>query len=217
MRPLRLIVVDDHEAVAASFVHALGTCPDLRVLAAASCVDSAVELLRRHRPDVAVVDLLLGEARATARFDELRAASPGTALLVVTGWPSVHDLEEAFSAGASGFLSKARTLDELADAVRRTASGEVVVDPSLVGELAALASASRGARLDLDDLRMLRLLADGGSTEEVAERCYWSPHTVRARIAAVEATLGASSRVEAVREAERRGLISPTPPAALAR
>lgn len=205
-----VVVIEDHELVAAALKASLDREADLSVAALARSIPEAVDALTRHRPHVAVTDLRLGGASAVDRLDELRAASPATRLLVLTGWPTQQSMLDALEAGAAGYLSKTRPLEQLVDAIHRVARGETVVDPEMLGAL--VRPPGEDERLSHREVEVLEHLARGSTTAEMAAALHLSAHTVRGCVGSVLRKLGVHTRVEAVGEGLRRGLITPGPP-----
>lgn len=211
---LRVLIVDDHEMVGAALEHALQHEPDMAVVGIAPDGAHAVVLAQRHRPDVAVTDFQLRADQSTAWFERIRAAAGGCAILVLTGWPAERSMLAALDAGAVGYLSKEQPMSALVDGVRRVAGGETVVAPSLMSKLAMRSVSSRPDRAQLSrrELEVLHHLAAGSDTESVAAALGISPHTVRNHVGKVMLRLGVHSRLEAVSEAVRRGVIAPPTP-----
>lgn len=206
---IRVLVVDDQELVRAALSRALDAQDDVDVVGTAASIEDAARALERDRPDVALVDLCLGRERPLERMLELQRSSPATKLLVVTGWATGHALESALGAGARGLVSKTQPLAELIDGVRRVHRGEVVICPELVPELIRRATAPSDTDLTERERRVLELLASARATGEIATLLCLSEHTVRNGIRCLLTKLGVHTRVEAVSEASRRGLILP--------
>lgn len=209
---IRTLVIDDHALVGSALVRALGMFADIAVVGSATSVDEAVDALHRLRPDVALVDLRLGAELSVDRMVDLLGASPGTRLLVLTAWATEHGLDRALAAGARGLLSKEQPLDDLVEGIRRVHAGELVVCPELVDVLVRRATGPTAPTLDVRELEVLTLLAEARSTDDIASRLFLSEHTVRNRIRSLMAKLDAHTRVEAVREGLRRGLVLPAEP-----
>ncbi len=208
---IRTLVIDDHALVGSALCRALATFDDVEVLGATTSIDEAVDVLDRLRPDVALVDLRLGAEVSVDRMVDLLGASPGTRLLVLTAWATEHGLDRSLASGARGLLSKEQPLDELVEGIRRVHAGELVVCPDLVDALVQRA-ATRPVTLDERELEVLGLLAEARSTDDIAARLFLSEHTVRNRIRSLMAKLDAHTRVEAVSEGLRRGLLLPVEP-----
>ncbi len=210
----RVLVVDDHEMVGAALTAALALEPSIEVVGLASDGAHATGLARQHQPDVVVTDFQLRDEQAPDFFDAFRAASDGCAILVLTGWPTERSMLLALDAGAAGFLSKDQSMEALVDGVRRVAAGEMVVAPALVPVLARRSTMTRPDRRQLSrrELEILDQLAGGADTAAVAAELGISPHTVRNHVARLMVRLGCHSRLEAVSEAVRRGIITPPAP-----
>ncbi|MGK2947752.1 MAG: response regulator transcription factor [Acidimicrobiales bacterium] len=205
-----VVVIEDHELVAAALKASLDREADLVVTGLARSIPEAVAALARHRPHVAVTDLRLGAGSSVDHLGELRASSPTTRLLVLTGWPTQQSMLDALEAGAAGYLSKTRPLSDLVDAIHRVARGETVVDPEMLDAL--VHPASPAERLSSREVEVLEHLSQGSTTAEMASALNLSAHTVRSLVGAVLRKLGVHTRVEAVGEGLRRGLITPGPP-----
>ncbi|HEU5083572.1 MAG TPA: response regulator transcription factor [Acidimicrobiales bacterium] len=205
-------VLEDHEMVASALEAALEQDSRLHVVGTTPAVAGALDLLRRHEPDVLVTDLRLDGVEIADRFPDLLAVVPGLRILVVTGWATERTLFESLDHGAHGFIAKSQPLDELVDAVTRVAGGETVVAPPLLPALVRRTSQRAGrdpAALTPRELEVLQLLGEGVGTRAMASRLAVSPNTIRNHIRAVLGKLGASTRLEAVTIARRMDLIAP--------
>lgn len=212
--PTRVLIVEDHQMVAGALRSMLQAEPFLDVVGIAASADDAVKMSAQHRPDVVVTDFQLGAEQAPVWLDRFREAAGGCAILVVTGWATERAMLSALDAGANGFLSKEQPMSDLADGVKRVAAGEMVVAPSLLGVLARRSAGSRRDRTQLSrrELEVLDQLASGADTAAMAIDLGLSQHTVRNHVAKVMLRLGVHSRLEAVSEAVRLGIISPPVP-----
>jgi DNA-binding NarL/FixJ family response regulator len=221
MDRVRTLVVDDHEMVAKALASALAEEPGLHVVGTAGSVGEAVDVARRRRPDVILTDLALPEGEVTAHLGRLTSAAPGAQVVVMTGLPTERSFVAALRAGAVGYVAKAQPIEDLVRAVLRVADGELVVPPPFLGALLEHsgfgATRPRPATLTSREIDVVQLLAHGCSTAEVAEQLCVAVNTVRNHLAGAMAKLGASSRLGAVAEALRLGLISPPVPAAVGR
>jgi two-component system response regulator DevR len=141
---------------------------------------------------------------------ELRALRPGLGIVVLTASAADHVLMAAIEAGASGFLSKTRSIDEVTAAVRAAAAGESVISPEMLARLLPRFQRSTGhgvAELTDREREVLSLVAEGLSNAAIAERLIVSVHTVRNHIASMSSKLGAHSKLEALSIAVRQGLL----------
>jgi DNA-binding NarL/FixJ family response regulator len=197
-RAMKVMVVDDHDVVQWGFRLLLGEQAWVERCLAASSGEEAIELAARLRPDVALVDLFLGEESGAELCQEIRKVAPATRILLISGagWIS---REAARAAGASGFVSKDWSAADVARAVRMVGKGMTVFAPQSEPVPASLSRRER---------EVVALMAGGATNKEIAERLFLSPHTVKDHTSAVYRKLGVRNRAEAVRRAERLGLTS---------
>lgn len=208
--PVRVLVVDDHAVLASSLGQVLDAEPDLTTVGVAGSLAEARSLLRTAAPDVVLLDHRLPDGDGVGAIPELRELRPSVQVVVLTASAADHVLIAAIEAGASGFVSKTRGLDEVTGAVRAAASGEALISPEMLARL--LPRLSRGAHRPHHDLtererEVLGLLADGLTNAAIAARLVVSVHTVRNHIANLSAKLGAHSKLEALSIAVREGLL----------
>ena len=195
-RGLRILIVDDHAVVQWGFQILLGKQSWVERCVATSEPGEALEAAKRLAPDVALVDLFLGESSGAELCESIRAASPRTRVLLISGvgWISP---QAAQAAGASGFISKDWSAEEVAGAVRMVAKGMTVFTRREDAPASPLTERER---------EVVELMASEATNREIADRLYLSPHTVKEYASSVYRKLGARNRAEAVRRAERLGL-----------
>jgi DNA-binding NarL/FixJ family response regulator len=195
---LRVLVVDDHDVVQWGFRVLLERQPWVERCLAARNGAEAVEAARRVKPDVALVDLFLGSESGAEVCESLRAASPATNVLLVSGAGTISPAA-ARAAGASGFVSKDWGAPDVVKAVRMVGLGMDVFTP---------APAPQRIELSAREREVVELIASGATNREIAERLILSPHTVKEYTSSVYRKLGARNRADAVKRAQRVGLIS---------
>jgi two-component system response regulator DesR len=195
-RPLRVLIVDDHAVVQWGFKVLLGRQRWVDRCVVASNPEEAIAAAERLKPHVALVDLFLGERSGAELCEAIRGVSPDTRMLLISGvgWISP---QAARTAGASGFVSKDWSADEVAMAVRMVGKGMTVF-----GRQEEAPSTPLSAR----EREVLTLIASGATNREIAERLYLSPHTVKEHASSLYRKLGVKNRAEAARRAERLGL-----------
>lgn len=193
---LNVLVVDDHAVVQWGFRLLLGRQPWIGRCVAASDPDEAIELAKASEPDVALVDLFLGERSGAELCEAIREVSPKTRALLISGvgWISP---EAAKAAGAAGFISKDWSADEVANAVRMVGRGMTVFAREAEGPATPLSPRER---------EVLALIGEGATNREIASRLFLSPHTVKDHTTALYRKLGVRNRAEAARRAEQLGL-----------
>lgn len=203
---IRVAVVDDHAMVRDGLVAALRADPLIDVVGAAGSLAAAVELVGALNPDVAVVDLDLGDGTA-AQLPALLPTGSTTRIVIITGMDDRAGLDAAVSAGCAGFVGKGRGLDHLIDAVRAVAAGASVFPADLLSKVL------RGDRpiptpLTDREQEVLELLARAHTAEQIAERLHLSLHTVRNHIRSILTKMNASTQLEAVVNAARAGIVT---------
>ncbi|MGI5119458.1 response regulator [Marinactinospora thermotolerans] len=216
--PIRVLVCDDQALIRTGLSTIIDAQPDLAV--AGECGDgrTAVELARRLRPDVVVMDVrmpILDGIEATRLLAGAGVEHP-VKVLVVTTFNLDEYVYEALRAGASGFLLKDAPPDRLLHGIRTVAMGTALLDPQvtrqLVGRYAArIRPAENGARdtpLTPRELEVLRLIADGLSNSEIAATLVISHETVKTFVSRILTKLGLRDRVQAVVYAYRHGLVT---------
>jgi DNA-binding NarL/FixJ family response regulator len=209
-RPIRVLIVDDHEMLASSLAMVLDAEGDITSVGVATTLAQARSLIGTTHPDVLLLDHRMPDGDGVAAISGLRALRPSVGVVVLTASSADHVLLAAIEAGASGFLSKTRSVDEVTAAVRAAAAGESVISPEMLARL--LPRFGRGGPQSMGELTdrerdVLALVAEGLSNAAIAERLVVSVHTVRNHIASLSAKLGAHSKLEALSIAVRRGLL----------
>ncbi|MET8895521.1 response regulator transcription factor [Streptomyces albogriseolus] len=216
--PIRVMVVDDHpmwrDAVARDLSES-----GFEVVATAGDGDQAVRRANAAAPDVLVLDLNLPGKPGVQVCKEVVAADPSVRVLVLSASGEHADVLEAVKSGATGYLLKSASTEELRDAVRRTADGDPVFTPGLaglvLGEYRRLASEpaapsageeQKAPRLTERETEVLRLVAKGLSYKQIAERLVISHRTVQNHVQNTLGKLQLHNRVELVRYAIERGL-----------
>ena len=218
-RPLRVVLADDQELVRAGFRVILGTEDGIEVVGEAGDGRAAVELVERLRPDVVLMDVQMPGVdglEATRRI--LGAASPDSPVKVVilTTFDREDYLFEALRCGASGFLLKNASPEDLVDAVRIVARGDALLSPEVTRKVVArfttpatTAPVSRPPELTDREFEVLVLLARGASNAEIADELFLGESTVKTHVSRVLAKLGLRDRTHAVVFAYENGIVAP--------
>ena len=210
MSEIRVVIVDDERLFAELMRVALKGADGIRVEAVVHNMKTAIAALNEHRPDVVLADYHLPDGTGADLARAVRGSLPDTAVLVLTADPSAATLNDVARSGAVGHLTKERGFAEVVESVRAAASGEILFAPSELQRL-LLESATHKKivePLTTRELEVLRLLASGTSTTAAAVALGISTATLRAHVQAVLRKLGAHSRLEAVAEAARLGLVT---------
>jgi DNA-binding NarL/FixJ family response regulator len=195
---MRVLVVDDHDVVHWGFRVLLGQQPWVERCLAARTGAEALALTRRWEPHVALVDLFLAGESGADVCAAIRAQSPGTRVLLISGAGRMSPAA-AKAAGAAGFVSKDLDAVEVARAVRMVGQGMTLYPPKADQPAPLLTERER---------EVLELIGAGATNREIAEQLYLSPHTVKEHTSALYRKLGARNRAEAVQLAQRIGLLA---------
>jgi DNA-binding NarL/FixJ family response regulator len=200
------VVVDDHPALVEAIVSVLEE-HGIEVLGQAPDAGAGLELIRRLRPTIAIVDVRMPGMTGIDLAREVSRTVAETAVGLYTGYGDRAVLLEALDAGARGFILKEAPLDDLVRAVRVIASGATYVDPVLAGVLVGAEATEKLPSLTQRERDVLRLLAEGLSNEQAGQRLFISAETVRTHVRSAMAKLDADTRTQAVATAIRRSLI----------
>ncbi len=205
---IRVVLVDDHQMFTESLARVLARDPGIDVVGIAATGAKGAWLTGAERPDVVILDYHLPDVDAPTLAGILRAESPTTRIVVLTGSTDERALLAALEAGCVGFVTKDRAVDELVIAVRQVHSGDAYVPSSMVATLLTRAGRDGiGSTLTDREREVLEQVADGLTNAAVAEALYLSVHTVRSHVQNILMKLGAHSKLEAVAIATREGLL----------
>jgi DNA-binding NarL/FixJ family response regulator len=207
---ISVVLVDDHKMFIQSLAKLLGQSPALSVVALADSGTAALEAVRRHEPDVVLMDNGLPDGPGTGVAEQIRVTHPHTKVVILTADENENVLLAAIEAGCAGYVTKLGTVDEVVSAVLAAHGGEVVMPAAMLARLLPRVMRQPAAdlpRVSQRELEVLGLLAQGVSNAEIADRLYLSLNTVRNHVQAILGKLGAHSKLEAVAIAVRKGLI----------
>lgn len=209
---MRVLLVEDHEMVATGLKAVLDAEPDLEVSGWARSGAEAIIAYKEQRPDAVLMDYRLPDTTGTQVTAHLRDIDPDATVLLVTGHDGSRSvLGEALEAGCAGFVSKERSVDELAAAVRAVVRGAAVFPADLLASVTRPEPATKTSELTAREREVLGLLAQGRSTDEIQQQLFLSQHTVRNHVRNVLNKLHARTKLEAVVIAARAGLVDLRP------
>jgi DNA-binding NarL/FixJ family response regulator len=208
-RPIRVLVVDDHEVLSGSLALVVDAEKDMESVGIARDLGEARTRVVKRAPDVILLDRRLPDGDGIEAIADLRRLRPEAKVVVLTASDNDQVLVQAIEAGASGFLSKSRGIGEVIGAVRSAAAGEAVISGEMLTRLLPKLTRNGGPSVDLTprEQDVLELLAEGKSNAAIAEALFVSVHTVRNHVANLSSKLGAHSKLEALSIAVRRGLL----------
>lgn len=215
----RIVVADDHQVVRNGFAELLGTQEDLEVVATAADGAEVVRMCRQLQPDIVLMDVRMPGMDGIEATRQLVSDGNAPRVIILTTFDLDEYVYDALRAGASGFLLKDVTAERLFDAVRVVANGEALLAPGvtrrLIRDFAAMRPKSddvfRAAITGLTprETEVLRLVAEGLSNPEIAERLVVTEETVKTHVSRVLRKLGLRDRTQAVVMAYESGLVVP--------
>lgn len=209
---VRIVLVDDHPVVRDGLLGLVTTQEDLSLVAEAAGGGEALAAVRAHRPDLVITDLRMPGGDGVALIAALRDEDPTLPILVLTMFGAEEDVRPALQAGATSYLLKDASRQELFAAIRATSRGESVLAPAVAGLLV------RGHRppdtgdsagsVSPRELTILQLVAAGHSNAQIGRSLHISTATVKTHLVRLYTKLGAADRASAVSLAYRQGLLT---------
>jgi NarL family two-component system response regulator LiaR len=216
---ITVLIVDDHAMVRQGVRAFLEKQPDLKVVGEAASGAEAVQVAAQYVPDVVLMDLVMPGTGGDSGVEgveatrQVKQVSPRSQVVILTSYDSDEHIFPALRAGALSYVLKDIGSDELADAIRRAAAGEAVLHPRVAARViqeltgAAKDKHSPVAELSERELEVLRLIADGMSNAEIAERLVLSEKTVKGHVSNILSKLHLADRTQAAVFAWREGVV----------
>ena len=201
---IRLLIADDHMTVLAGLASIIGMQRDMIVVAEAADGRQAVDLWRKHRPDVTLLDLRMPKLDGVGVIDEIRKEDTSARIVILTTYDTDNEIYRAIKAGAKGYLLKDARREELLDCIRKVSRDGTCIPQALVEKLAAGMS---NETLTGRELGVLALLARGKSNQEIGANLFISETTVKGHLRNIFTKLNVLSRTEAITVASHRGLV----------
>ncbi|WP_266375242.1 response regulator [Streptomyces canus] len=222
---IRVLIADDEPMIRAGVRAVLATDADIEVVAEAVDGHDAVELVRRHRPAVAVLDIRMPGINGIEAAAEIHNTVPATSVIMLTTFGEDDYILQALGGGAAGFLIKSGEPEELITGIRAVAEGAAYLSPKVaarviahlaatgVGSLAGRRSAARHrvAALTAREREVLTFVGSGLSNGQIARRLHVVEGTVKAHVSSILASLGVDNRAAAAVVAHEAGIIPPQP------
>ena len=210
---IRVLIVDDHPVLRQGLMQVIDDEPDMVVCGEAEDADAALEELESAKPDLAVVDLSLNGRSGLELVHDMKARRPSTAVLVYSMYDEALYAERAIRAGASGYVMKRESIDEVLAAIRQITRGHVYLSPAASTRMVhravdGRAVCPRSALHELSDreLEIFHLLGQGLSARQISEKLYRSIKTVESHRENIKSKLGVKTSGELLRYAVEQSL-----------
>ncbi|TXS41949.1 response regulator [Streptomyces sp. OR43] len=205
--PLRIILADDHTVMRAGLIALLSSEPTVEIVGEAGDGREAVRLVERLRPDVALLDLRMPVLDGVGATLEIVAGQAPTRVLILTTYDTDADIERGVEAGATGYLLKDATREQLVEAIHSASRGETVLAPRVAQRLVARMRRPVPVTLTARESEVLRAVADGLSNAEIGRRLFIGEATVKTHLLRIFAKLDVNDRTRAVVVALDAGLL----------
>lgn len=202
--PIRILVAEDHLVARVGVSAIVNMQPDMTVVAEASNGIQALELFRRHRPDIALLDLRMPGMTGVEAASAIRKEFPGARMIALTTYGGDEDIRRALAAGVQAYLTKDVLHDELLNAIRAVHAGQRYL-PAAVA--AALAAQIPRPDLSAREVQVLELIVRGLANKQIAYSLSIAEHTVKNHVKNILSKLGVQDRTQAATAAIQRGIV----------
>lgn len=209
MRPIRVLIVDDHSIVRQGLSSIIETDPDFKIVGEASTGAETLIFVETEKPDIVLLDLRLADMSGVEICQRIRDISPETRVLILTAFFDRDLVNACLQAGAQGYLLKDAENMALTEVLHKAYLGHSMMDPRAIDALTELVRQNEGIpeKLSLREIEVLRLIAKGMTNKEIAATLHLSENTVKWYVKRVLGTMGAHNRTEAALLAKERGLL----------
>ena len=204
---IRVLIVDDHPVVREGLVATLEDEQDFRIVGAVGSAEEALNVAGTARPDILLLDLELPGLSGIEAIPQLTAALPAAGIIVLTAYDTDERVLGAVRAGARGYILKGAPVDEIARAIRAVHGGGSYLASPVAAKILRQVRSRRATTLSDRERTVLREVAAGRSTKQIARLLGITERTVKFHVSSIMNKLGADNRAQAVAEAARRGLL----------
>ncbi len=213
---IKIIIADDHPLLREAMKNTFEQSKDIEVVAEAGDGIEAIKLCSDHKPDVAVMDIVMPKMSGIEAIKEIKNVSPSTRVLILTAYDDDRYIIGLLESGAVGYLLKSAPGRDLVDAVRKVHAGESVLHPAIIAKLLkysvqrlSVSSQQKvGEQLSNREMEVLNLTAKGLTNKDIARQLFVSERTVKAHMGSIFNKMEVSSRTEAIVKGIREGLIT---------
>jgi NarL family two-component system response regulator LiaR len=214
--PISIIIVDDHEVVRNGLRGYLETLPEFNVIAEAASGEEALTLVAEHIPDVVLMDLIMPGMDGVETTRRVKKISPRTQVVVLTSYHEDIHIFPALKAGAVAYILKDMKMEKLADAIQRVVHGETILHPLVAERVLRNLRGESGdgepflTELTEREMDVLKLIANGLSNNQIAEKLVISENTVKGHVSNILSKLHLLDRTQAAVYAWQKGIVHPT-------
>lgn len=213
MEPIRVLIVDDHPMIRRGLRNFLSSVPDINVVGEAEDSATALRAAADFAPDVILLDIQLTGADGVAVASQLRKEQPNSKIIILTAYDNDDYIQGALRAGAYAYVLKKSSGETVVETIRQVHQGKRLLSPELMDrvlhqfqDLAQIKAKYESGLLE-DEVKVLALMAQGATIEEISKAMFWGERTVRRKIDEIIVKLGVKNRTQAVAEAIKKGLI----------
>jgi len=206
-KTIKVLIVDDSEVVRIGLRNLLAMYPSMEVVGEADCADKAVQLTMENEPDVVLMDIRMPCKSGITACKEILKKSPSTSVIMLTSYDDDKAIYESIMAGASGYVLKEISSQEIISAIELVADGKSLLDPNITSKLFRrlrdMQDHNRINELSEQEKQVLFLIAEGKTNKEIAEKMVLSEKTIRNYVSQILSKLDVSNRAEAAAYAVR--------------
>lgn len=213
MEPIRVLIVDDHAMVRRGLRSLLSSFEDISVVGEAGDGASAVEVASHVSPDVILLDVQMTGPDGITVASQLQKRFPKSRIITLTAYDDDEYIKGALQAGAFAYVLKSSSDETIVEAIREVHRGKRFLSPSLTDRVLRQyqevlhSEAKNQFGLTAEEIRVLGLIAQGATNEEIAKEMYWGERTVKRKVEEIMIKMGARNRAQAVAEAIKKGVI----------
>jgi DNA-binding NarL/FixJ family response regulator len=214
MDTIKVLIADDQRLMREGLATLLALADDIAIVAQAGDGAEAIDLAKIHQPDVILMDIQMPHVNGVEATKTIRSILPATQIIILTTFDDDEYLLAGLRAGACGYLLKDMPSEQLADAIRSAAKGQSPIGPEMARKLVNLVTHSpiappppTASELSEREIEVLRLIADGSSNKEIAEKLFIAEGTAKNHVSNILSKLEARDRAQAVARAKELGLM----------
>ncbi|MGM7681232.1 response regulator [Cytobacillus sp. Hm23] len=209
-KKIKVVVVDDHEMVRRGIISYLMTERDIKVVGEGKNGKEGIELVKKNKPDVVLMDLLMEGGTGIDATKQVMAINPACKVIILTSYYDDEQVFPAIEAGAFSYLLKTSRADQISDAIRKAFRGENVIEPKVANKMMNRfrnSSEKPHDKLTDRELDVLICLGDGLTNQEISDKLFIGVKTVKTHVSNILSKLEVADRTQAAIYANRNGLV----------